>query len=177
MEKREQNGVREVPDRAEPPGMSVIVQTVTRWVKGFIFFFGVYIVLFGHLTPGGGFAGGVIIACAYVLITLAFGKERGYSLMPKGVAMELDSLGALGFLALAVAGIGTVNVFFANWIHQRYTGTAFQKAFHLFSAGFIPLANIAIGLKVGASLFMVFIILAVVRVVETDKGRRMVQKR
>ena len=40
-------------------GMTVIVKTVTRWVKVFIFLYGIYIIITGHLSPGGGFAGGV----------------------------------------------------------------------------------------------------------------------
>ena len=39
-------------------GMTIIVKTITSWVKMLIFLFGIYIILFGHLTPGGGFAGG-----------------------------------------------------------------------------------------------------------------------
>ncbi len=56
-------------------GMTVIVKTISSWVKVLIFLFGIYIILFGHLTPGGGFAGGVILASSYVLLMLAFGKE------------------------------------------------------------------------------------------------------
>ena len=43
-------------------GMSLVVKTVTGWLKAFILLFGIYIVLYGHLTPGGGFAGGVVVA-------------------------------------------------------------------------------------------------------------------
>jgi multicomponent Na+:H+ antiporter subunit B len=43
-------------------GMTVIVKTISGWVKVLIFLFGINIILFGHLTPGGGFAGGVILA-------------------------------------------------------------------------------------------------------------------
>ena len=57
------------------PGMSMIVRTVTRWLKGPILLFGIYIVLYGHITPGGGFGGGVIIACSFILITLALGEK------------------------------------------------------------------------------------------------------
>ena len=56
-------------------GMTVIVKTVTRWIKGFIILYGIYITLTGHLTPGGGFAGGVIIALAFLNVLLAYGKE------------------------------------------------------------------------------------------------------
>ena len=38
-------------------GMTVIVKTIASWVKVLIILFGIYIILFGHLTPGGGFAG------------------------------------------------------------------------------------------------------------------------
>ena len=58
-------------------GMTPIVQAVSGWVKGFILVFGIYLVLYGHLTPGGGFGGGVVLAMAFVLLVLAFGKEEG----------------------------------------------------------------------------------------------------
>ncbi|MBU3958757.1 MAG: hypothetical protein KKE91_02725, partial [Candidatus Omnitrophica bacterium] len=56
------------------PGMTLIVKTITRLTVGLILLYGIYIVLHGHLTPGGGFAGGVIIALSFVHLMLAFGK-------------------------------------------------------------------------------------------------------
>ncbi len=154
-------------------GMTVIVKTVTRWVKVFIFLYGVYIVLTGHLTPGGGFAGGVIIACSYILLTLAYGKEFALRRLSPRTAARLDSGGALLFLILALFGIGYGGIFFANFLQRRFPGREFQLA----SAGIIPLCNIAIGLKVGASLFLVFALLSVLRVVlEADGGHSMVQR-
>jgi len=148
----------------EDKGMSLIVKTVTRWLKGFIFLYGVYIIIYGHLTPGGGFPGGVILAGVFILITLAFGKEYALGKMGKLLASELESLGALLFLLFATSGMYFGGKFFLNFLEKRYpTGN-----FELFSAGIIPLCNISIGLKVGSCLFMVFIILAVVRVVFVD---------
>ncbi len=152
-------------------GMSLIVKTITRWVKGFIFIFGIYIVLYGHLTPGGGFAGGVIISCAFILITLAFGKEVALDRLNRTIASELDSLGALLFLFVAWSGIYLGGVFFINYIQKLMPG----KMFALLSAGTIPIYNIAIGLKVFSSLFMVFIILSVVRVVIRGDEREMIR--
>ena len=43
-------------------GMTVIVKTITGLISGLILLFGIYIVAHGHLTPGGGFAGGIIIS-------------------------------------------------------------------------------------------------------------------
>ena len=141
-------------------GMTIIVKTISSWVKVLIFLFGIYIVLFGHLTPGGGFAGGVILASSYVLLMLAFGREFAEENLSLPVASKLDSVGALLFAAVALCGLlyGAAG-FFWNFIHQKYLmGTDYE--FNLVSAGTIPLSNIAIGLKVGASLFLVILTLS-----------------
>ena len=148
-------------------GMTVIVKTITRWTAAMIFLYGIYMLAYGHLSVGGGFAGGVILACAYIIVTLAFGHDDALHALPKVVANKLDSLGALAFLALAVVGMLTGNVFFSDWLREMYPG----KDFHLFSAGIIPLANIAIALKVCMSLFLIFFILGSLRLIE--KGDRM----
>ena len=77
-------------------GMSLIVQTVSNWLKGFILLYGIHIILYGHLTPGGGFAGGVIAASAFVLITLAEGRREGRKTFPPKAAATGDSLGVRG---------------------------------------------------------------------------------
>ena len=56
-------------------GMTVIVKTITRVILWMILLYGFYIILHGHLTPGGGFGGGVIIALAFLSILLAYGRE------------------------------------------------------------------------------------------------------
>jgi multisubunit Na+/H+ antiporter MnhB subunit len=154
-------------------GMTVIVKSVTRWVTLFIVLYGAYITLTGHLSPGGGFAGGVIIACAYILLILAFGREAGLGRVGLRTAAGLDSAGALIFLTVGLLGVGWGGVFFANFLQEHFPG----KSFHILSAGTIPLNNIAICLKVSASLFAIFVILSVLRiVVDADGTSRMVQK-
>ena len=153
-----------------PKGMSPIVKTVSNWVKGFILVFGIYIVLYGHLTPGGGFGGGVIIAMVFVLLTLCCGKYEATRRMPLGIASELDSVGALMFLVIALLGLaaGLGGTFFTNYIAKADPG----EPYRLLSAGFIPLCNIAIALKVGTSLFMVFMALVVLRVIYREPGEK-----
>jgi len=141
------------------PGMSLIVKTITRWLKAFILMFGVYLVVYGHLSPGGGFSGGVIIACSFILLVLADGQKKTDKTLSRGVAKELDSIGALIFLCVALLGLILGGTFFINWI-----GTSPESHFQLFSSGIIPIANIGIGLKVGTSLFMVFSVLAALHV-------------
>ena len=145
----------------------IIVKTVARWVAGFVFLYGLYIVVFGHLSPGGGFAGGVILACAFVLQLLAMGKKRARRSLPLAATKVLDSAGALAFLALALLGLVAGIGFFDNFL-----GTG--ERFHVFSAGIIPLCNIAVAVKVCASLALVSVVLAVLRVTAngTDEDLR-----
>ena len=142
-------------------GMTIIVKTVSSWVKMLIVLFGIYIILFGHLTPGGGFAGGVILASSYLLIMLAFGREFVQKDLPLALDSKLDCLGALLFAMIAVLGLVLCDkIFFVNFLHQKYLP---GKEFNLVSSGTIPLSNIAIGLKVGASLFLVIFLLSTFR--------------
>ena len=51
--------------REKEQGMSLIVKTITRLTVGLILLYGIYIVSHGHVSPGGGFAGGGIIALSF----------------------------------------------------------------------------------------------------------------
>ncbi len=136
-------------------GMSPIVKKVTQMLVGIIFLYGIYIIVHGHLTPGGGFAGGAIVSGAFILLVLAFGsnilrlkqREEGTSL--------IESLAIFSFVLLATIAmfIGT-RVFFANFLPKGKVG-------ELISAGVIPLYNIAVGIEVGAALFTIFLALVI----------------
>ena len=134
-------------------GMTLIVKTITRLTVGLILLFGIYIILHGHLSPGGGFAGGVIVALSFVHLMLAFGKDVAAARISKNMASNLESIGALMFLSIALLGF-LGGSFFLNILPK---GTPFN----LFSAGIIPLCNIAIGIKVGVGLFAIFLALVV----------------
>jgi len=141
--------------------MSLIVKTITRLTVGLILLFGIYIVSHGHLSPGGGFAGGVIIALSFVHLMLAFGKDVAVAKISKNVASNLESLGALMFLSIALLGF-LGGSFFRNFLNKGIP-------FKLFSAGTIPLSNIAIGLKVGVGLVAIFLVLVILEGVEDKK--------
>jgi multicomponent Na+:H+ antiporter subunit B len=130
-------------------GMTLIVKTITRLTVGLILLYGIYIVLHGHISPGGGFAGGVIIALSFIHLMLAFGKEVALKKISEAWASILEGLGGLMFLSVAVFGLAS-GCFFLNFFLNK------GEPFNLFSAGIIPLCNIAISLKVGAGLFAIF---------------------
>jgi len=142
-------------------GMSLIVKTITRLTVGLIMLYGAYIVLHGHVSPGGGFAGGVIIALSFVHIMLAYGKDMALKKMPKKIASVLESSGAIMFLAIGLLGF-TGGYFFLNFLSKG-------EPFRLFSAGIIPLCNIAICMKVGAGLFSIFVVLVMLKLDVDDK--------
>jgi len=143
----------ELINSESPKGMTPIVKTVVRFAMGIVFMFGWYIIIYGHLTPGGGFAGGTILACGYVLLTLAFGKEVALAKMSDKAASIIDNTAAFLFVATAIVGIA-FGYFFLNFPPHG-------KPFNLVSAGVIPLYNILIGLKVTSSLFAIFLALSI----------------
>ena len=102
-------------------GMTLIVKNITIWVKILIFMFGIYVTLFGHLTPGGGFAGGVILASSYVLLVMAYGREFAEENLSLKAVSKLDCVGALMFAAVALFGLcyGATS-FFYNFIHMHF---------------------------------------------------------
>ena len=138
-------------------GMTLIVKNITRLVTGFIAVFGIYIALTGHLSPGGGFAGGVILAAAAILVVLAFGSNFASKLVTEPICHVADAAGALSFLCVALCGyfVGSFS-FFVNFVGLGQIGS-------FWSGGTILISNLAILVKVGAGLAGVFLALAAFR--------------
>jgi multicomponent Na+:H+ antiporter subunit B len=142
------------------PGLSAVVKTVSRFLAPFVLLYGLYLIAYGHLTPGGGFPGGVMIAGGFMMLVLALGRAEGERALPRPVAGMLDSVGALAFLVLAALGLWLGGSFFLNFMQKSSPGDAHE----VFNAGIVPLANVAIALKVSACFAAVFVILAACRV-------------
>jgi len=138
-------------------GMSEIVKTISKIVSPFIIVFGISIIFYGHLTPGGGFPGGVIIAASFIILLLAYGREKVLSKLSLYKSDILHDIGAIMFLSVALIGF-TGGVFFLNIFHRG-------NLFSLWSGGNLLFSNIAIGLKVGTSLFLGITLLSMARIV------------
>jgi len=141
-------------------GMTVIVRKITQLMVPSIFLLGIYVVVHGHLTPGGGFAGGVLLVGCFVLQILAYGSDEVHNEMKKWRASLSESIGIFMFLFIALIGLIRGGVFFYNTISKVQP----HEGFRLFSGGLIPLSNIAIGIEVTAALFAIFLALAVFKV-------------
>jgi len=145
-------------------GMTVIVRTITRLVYGLIIAFGFYVIMHGHLTPGGGFQGGAVVASGFALMLIAFGTAGLKERLNTHLLQSLEEIGALAFLGLGFAGIGTA--FFYNLMANSggIFGTAIPfgpSAGVLNSGGTLPLMNWAAGLKVMTGIASIVIIMLV----------------
>ncbi len=127
---------------SEIRGSSELLQTATKLLAPVIFMFGAYVFINGHLTPGGGFQGGAIIASGLVLMLLA---KPNMKINHKLIDV-IESISGVSFVIVGLLGIALAGGFLDNNIFGLGTfGT-------LLSAGTIPIIYIFIGLKVGSEL-------------------------
>jgi multicomponent Na+:H+ antiporter subunit B len=142
--------------------MSKIVRTVANQLILFVLILGLYVIMHGHVTPGGGFQGGAIIASGTIMLIVAFGSGEIKKWLRERHLSVVESSGALLFSLLAFAGIGTV--FFFNFlIGSRVFGgipPTGPNPGDVWTGGVIPLMNLAVGLKVMAGLSGVVLALA-----------------
>jgi energy-converting hydrogenase B subunit I len=142
--------------------LSKIVRTVANQLILFILVFGLYVIAHGHLTPGGGFQGGAVVVSGVVMLMVAFSSKDLKKSLRERVLTIMESTGALIFAALGFAGLGTV--FFYNFlvgspIFGRVPPTGPNPG-DFWTGGFIPLMNLAVGLKVVAGLSAVVLAIA-----------------
>ena len=83
-------------------GESLIIQTSVRLMVPFIQLFGLYVIVHGHYSPGGGFQGGVILGASFVALALAFDQKFSMRLMSERANGVFGNLGALIFTGTAV---------------------------------------------------------------------------
>ncbi|MCK4902587.1 MAG: hypothetical protein KAS76_04445 [Thermoplasmatales archaeon] len=146
-------------------GMSRIVKTMASVTFPLTMIYGLYIIAHGHLTPGGGFQGGAVVASSCALILVAYGSVWTMGKIKEKSLSVFESLGAIGFIGLAFFGLlfGT-NLFFNNFLVNQDTLQFFNAvgmgASNINTAGVIPLMNFAVGLKVIAGLFGIVLVMA-----------------
>ncbi|MFH1063742.1 MAG: MnhB domain-containing protein [Candidatus Woesearchaeota archaeon] len=131
-----------------------IIKTIAKLTFVFAIVFGIYVIVNGHLTPGGGFQGGAILATAFALLMIPFGFDSVRDHKSKFSALE--SIGLLMFIALAFLGMKIA--FFDNFLADPVAYGPNPGA--LFSAGVIPLMNIAVGIEVLGALTLILILMS-----------------
>jgi energy-converting hydrogenase B subunit I len=142
--------------------MSKIVQTSADILYPFVLIFGLYIVMHGHLTPGGGFQGGAVIATGVVLVIVANSYEAITGMLQKVVYKAQESLGLLLFIGAAAIAITLGLPFFYNFLANSGSIFGLPVPFgpnpgELNTAGLIPIMNIAVGIEVWGGLTIIIL--------------------
>ena len=125
---------------------SLIVRTVCRLLVPFIQVFGLYVIMHGHSSPGGGFQGGVILGSSFILLAIAYGIESMKRRFSLAVLTVFTSLGVLLY-----AGIGVLCVLLgANFLDYGILPAAEPR-----SLGMLGI-EIGVGITVLAAMVSIF---------------------
>lgn len=130
----------------------IIIKNITRIVIPFAQVYGIFIILNGHVSPGGGFAGGAIIGTTLILYTLVFGREKGRKKVSHKATEIAESGGILWFVLIGLFGLIVTGRFLTN----TEAGFLEGELGNIISGGMIPLLMIGIGIKVASTMISLF---------------------
>ncbi|MCQ2519029.1 MAG: hypothetical protein MJ107_00720 [Lachnospiraceae bacterium] len=136
----------EADDRMYEPKDDIILQTTATILVPLTLLFGMYIIMNGHISPGGGFSGGAVMGAALILYLNAFGFEKTERFF------TFKTFKAVSVCALSFYAVSKAYSFFtgANHLHSIISPGTPGK---LFSAGLIPYLNLAVGLVVCCTMY------------------------
>lgn len=129
---------------------NIILIEIAKVIIPFIQIFGIYIVFFGHLSPGGGFAGGTIIGASLILNRVIFGKEQtreklSYSRLMKLICGSLIFYGVLKGYSFITGGA-----------HVHAPQIPLGNPGDILSGGYLLPLNIAVGIVVAVTVYILF---------------------
>ncbi len=131
------------------PKSDKILQTMAMVLVPFIILFGVYVILNGHLSPGGGFSGGAIIGAGLILYLNAFGFEKTERFFT-AKTYKWISFSALSFYCIAKS------YSFYTGAHHLESGIPLGTPGDILSSGLILPLNICVGLVVACTMYAFF---------------------
>jgi multicomponent Na+:H+ antiporter subunit B len=147
---RDEHSVEQASERAEARAEEVSrpLRALGAGLVAPVLVLGGYVVAHGHLSPGGGFQGGVILAAAMALVfiagqLLALNRARPMALVELG-----EAIGGTGYALIAIGGL----IFGVAALHNFLP---LGKPGDLLSGGMIPLLNVAVGLEVAGAFTLV----------------------
>lgn len=126
-----------------------ILDVIARKLAPYMFLFGLYLVSFGDVSPGGGFQGGVVIASGVILLAVARGTSAAAALFPVHRLSVLEAIAYGTFLLAGIAGIIAAGGFLADVFR---VGDAVGSPF-------VFMLNLVIGMKVAAGVSIIFLTL------------------
>ncbi len=123
-----------------------MLQTASRLLFPIILLFGIYVMVYGHLSPGGGFQGGVIIASGVLLLLISHKEFE----VPHAVIIALETFAGVSYVLIGLIGLLVLDTFLGNFLPHDISQMGL-----LLSGGIIPLIYIIVGIKVGSEMSMI----------------------
>lgn len=139
----------EQQDSFYEPKNDKILQKAAIVLVPFIILFGIYVILNGHISPGGGFSGGAIIGAGLILYLNAFGFEKTERFFT-AKTYKWVSFSALSFYCIAKS------YSFYTGAHHLESGIPLGTAGNILSSGLILPLNICVGLVVACTMYAFF---------------------
>lgn len=133
-------------EHEEDEERDIILEQVARLLVPFILMFGVYVVLNGHLSPGGGFSGGTVMGAGLILYANAFGHRRIHRFF------SFKTFTVMSSSALMVYALSKGYSFFMGANHLE-SGIPLGRPGNIFSAGLILPLDICVGLVVAGTMY------------------------
>jgi multicomponent Na+:H+ antiporter subunit B len=139
----------ESDDRFYEPGDDLILQGSAKILTPIILLFGIYIILNGHLSPGGGFSGGAIVSAGLILYLDAFGFEKA------GRFFTNKTFVMVSFFSLSFYAIAKTYSFYCG-ANGLVSGIPLGTPGAILSSGLILPLNIAVGLVVACTMYIFY---------------------
>ncbi|MGD9964328.1 MAG: MnhB domain-containing protein [Candidatus Izemoplasmatales bacterium] len=130
----------------------IIVKNIARIIIPFAQVYGIFVILNGHISPGGGFAGGAVIGTSLILYTLVFGRDKGKLKFSHKASEIAESGGILLFVIVGLIGLVLADRFLTNLNAGFYEGVIGN----IISGGMIPILMVGIGIKVASTMISLF---------------------
>lgn len=99
--------------KTEHPPASPVVEMIVRLLWPFVAMFAVYVILNGHVSPGGGFQGGTVFGALVILTTVVIGKDAAGKVQPGRLRPLLQAAAPLAFVAVGLAGLCLIGDYLA----------------------------------------------------------------
>jgi multicomponent Na+:H+ antiporter subunit B len=118
--------------------------------------YGLYVVFHGHLSPGGGFAGGIIIGLSLICYTIVLGVEREGEGIPERILALIEGFGSYWYGAAGLLGI----VQGASLLISRGADIPMGQVGNLLSGGLTLIVTLGVGVMVASTMVTLFYSLA-----------------
>ncbi|MCY6485222.1 MnhB domain-containing protein [Clostridium aestuarii] len=127
-----------------------LLKEISKIVIPFTQIFGIYVIFHGHLSPGGGFAGGTIIGASLILYRIAYGKDKAQE------KFEYRKLIIFICSSIMLYGMLKGYSFVSGGSHLHWPQPPLGTPGKILSGGFLLPLNILVGAIVAITMYVFY---------------------